>query len=531
MKNRFTVLYFLAAVTAGIIVACSGESAEKTTTDVVVEPGEDTTARESGFFERSQKNPVDNALVHAFELAKRNGKHVTYFTNTYSGSFFLLQNRKEMYIKEGKVHPSLRFGLIDGKGKLLLPATYERIGNPGMIADDFMEIRANGKYGLYNYAENKIIQPEYDALYPSSIMEYVAIGQKGNAFFKVYANGSNKAFAEGKGAPDYVRLLKTYRYNTESEQFGLWTETYAIEVFQNEEEYMYGGNMIIPPSYLLRLGIFPDFETNITPRWSDMGMDSIDVSLIDNKKTGNGITASLLSAYAYVSDARGYESQQRYVITTDRNNSVKAKKKLLEFDNYTMMNTCEYPAVHPIVHFINDSLVEVRSYMENTSEALPYRSFSRYTYYQISSDGSINELKANGLFPMTAAIELKRAYFKGCFIRLLEEEEAMNADVYDEDYAESGMSMLAFTDHLSADDLEYMRNEIYARHGMKFKDPEWDALFRTFKWYKPKFNSVDSKLTPVEKKNLELIRIVEKELRAHPESLVHESHAYEIIAG
>lgn len=529
MKNRYTILYFAVALIAGIIVACSGESAEKQTQDIVAEPGEDTTSREKGYFERTEKHPFDNRLLNAYKLAKKNGKYVSYFVNTYSGTFFLIQNREQKFNKQEKLYNNLRFGLIDGKGKRLLPTEYDRIGNPGFIADDYMEIRKNGKYGLYNYAENKLFEPEFDALYPSAIMEYVAIGQKGNTFYKIYPDGKNKPFSANQSAPGYTRLLKDYRFNIESEYFGLWISTYEMDTpAETDYSYSYSSAMILTPSYLLRLGIFPEIEDYLSMDWSEFGTDSLDVSLVDGKKRSENTYSMLTSFYSYTADARGYESQQRYLVTLDSKNTVKSKRKLLDFDNYLFQNSCSNGAAQPKVRFVNDSIVEVKNYKENKSEAIPYLLFTHYSYYLISTEGNVQEL-GSGIFPMTAAIELNRGHFKGCFARMIVGEDVMNSPSYDEDLFDT--PMYAYTDHLSAADLEYMRNEILARHGMKFKDERWNAIFRSYKWYKPKRTKVDGLLSPVEKKNLELIRILEKELQQLPESLIHEEHSYMVVAG
>lgn len=76
-----------------------------------------------------------------------------------------------------------------------------------------------------------------------------------------------------------------------------------------------------------------------------------------------------------------------------------------------------------------------------------------------------------------------------------------------------------------------MRNEIYARHGLRSKDSKWSSVFKSFKWYKATSANVDAKLTPVEKKNLQLIRQVEKELKENPEKFRNEEARYLEMAG
>jgi hypothetical protein len=55
-------------------------------------------------------------------------------------------------------------------------------------------------------------------------------------------------------------------------------------------------------------------------------------------------------------------------------------------------------------------------------------------------------------------------------------------------------------------DLKIMRNEIYARHGYIFKTPELKTYFLKQSWYYGQHNDVTSKLSSIEKQNIELIK-------------------------
>jgi len=64
--------------------------------------------------------------------------------------------------------------------------------------------------------------------------------------------------------------------------------------------------------------------------------------------------------------------------------------------------------------------------------------------------------------------------------------------------------------------LQVMRNEIYARHGYKFKaGGEMARYFGQQEWYRPQFDDVTSKLTDIERINIELIQALEKDLKEH----------------
>jgi hypothetical protein len=65
----------------------------------------------------------------------------------------------------------------------------------------------------------------------------------------------------------------------------------------------------------------------------------------------------------------------------------------------------------------------------------------------------------------------------------------------------------------SLKELRITRNEIFARHGCIFKSKDLTDYFNQFDWYEPKFKKVDSLLTENEKKNIQLILCLEKELK------------------
>jgi hypothetical protein len=64
--------------------------------------------------------------------------------------------------------------------------------------------------------------------------------------------------------------------------------------------------------------------------------------------------------------------------------------------------------------------------------------------------------------------------------------------------------------NLTAEEMKKMRNEIYARHGYIFQNQEMLAHFSKMPWYKGEHTDVRNMLTPLEKKNIELIKEMEK---------------------
>lgn len=65
---------------------------------------------------------------------------------------------------------------------------------------------------------------------------------------------------------------------------------------------------------------------------------------------------------------------------------------------------------------------------------------------------------------------------------------------------------------LSIKEVNYAKNEVYARHGRKFNSPELQNYFNSKSWYKGTINPdsfSESLLSDVEKKNVELLRDIE----------------------
>jgi hypothetical protein len=59
--------------------------------------------------------------------------------------------------------------------------------------------------------------------------------------------------------------------------------------------------------------------------------------------------------------------------------------------------------------------------------------------------------------------------------------------------------------------LKIMRNEIFARHGYRFKTPDMTAYFGAKSWYAPQYDDVTDRLTEIERINIALIQELEKE--------------------
>ena len=80
------------------------------------------------------------------------------------------------------------------------------------------------------------------------------------------------------------------------------------------------------------------------------------------------------------------------------------------------------------------------------------------------------------------------------------------------DYPEASTRLLKAKDveNMMKEDLEYMRNEIFARHGFCFSKKNLRQQFEMQDWYVPATVNIKGLLTDIEKKNIDIIKRYEK---------------------
>lgn len=80
------------------------------------------------------------------------------------------------------------------------------------------------------------------------------------------------------------------------------------------------------------------------------------------------------------------------------------------------------------------------------------------------------------------------------------------------DYPEASQRLLKPKDveNMMKEDLQYMRNEIFARHGFCFNKKDLRQQFEMQDWYVPNTVNIKGFLTDIEKKNIEMIKRYEK---------------------
>jgi len=144
---------------------------------------------------------------------------------------------------------------------------------------------------------------------------------------------------------------------------------------------------------------------------------------------------------------------------------------------------------------INDTLFEFRTTSEFDQDLLNDKHFLKegpYFYYLHIQNGKLVALPNTRLFGCTKYIKMDDSYLQGCFVMIGGIDEN---------------SPKTTTDHATPEILEYMKNEIYASYGYKFKSADWNDRFadRFERGDSLKTINIDDSLTVIDKYNINFL--------------------------
>lgn len=464
----------------------------------------------------------DADLLQELKSLKKKYPYITYVSKTEAGNLHLFATSRYNLPNSGneKKEPFQKIGMVDGNGKLLLACNYEKIGNPGGIASGCVEVFADGKYGLYNYITNKLVEPQFEVIFPATVMAYVAIGEKDGKFYKIYEDGTQSLITAEKEIPSYQSLSKLRNFDIKDKRISWWVST--TELMDPEYDYdgmEWGKGLIFPPSYLVNLKVIEDYIGGIVTYNDDAGVEQYKTSVEKTLPRNKEVRSFVESFYAEGSDARGYETERKHLVTVKGKNKVIDSKKIFE---PLMDKEGIFKESFQSFTFLNDSLVAVKETVFSYEEDAIYACMTMLSYFSIDAKGRIKALYPESIFEMASVIELTPEHFKGFYF-------INNPDFsYDSDDQTDNVIV---TRHLNLKDLQYMRNEVYARHGYIFKDAYWNQTFQKKSWYKGRFTNVDAKITPLEKKNLQFIQQWEKKLKSNENQYTKPKGATYVAAG
>jgi hypothetical protein len=392
---------------------------------------------------------------------------------------------------------NIRMGIVNQEGDTLLALDYDKIYNPDGTAKGFIEIERKGKRGLYNYSTRNIFKPEYDVIFPSSQDEIIAFGKKGDDY---YAIRDSVAELYTEEIPTYSTLGEKWNFDINAKNINYLHDSYNEYI--PEGGPLTGEGVVFTPSYLLQLSFLPEIIEEIEiGKNAEFALTETKGKIIKTTSLTEKIFILFTSFYEEGIDSRGWQINQSNVVTVDSKNNVLQSKIFLGDPEWsTNFFPCDNRSGFNYLE--QERMLEVYTVRNVEKEYNLYDFMTCFEYYKINENGEIEKLQSTRFYDFTKYVILNDNHFKGCFTKHIGRIATIEGD-------EANMWL---SNHLTIEDLDLMRNEIYADYGLKFKTTKWQQYFSKQPWYKPSYDNVDHLLTETDKKNLEFILSIREKM-------------------
>ncbi|NMM47323.1 YARHG domain-containing protein [Marinigracilibium pacificum] len=512
MNTNRLFFYFIVLLS---IISCDSTKSEKTNTEKVAQSNQNeyrlvTVEKEKSTIEKSTDFELDSITFH---------KRVQYLNSLYGRAPYYVLTEKSVlfYITDQPSKYSSntppKYGLATDSLDLVLNLKYETIGNPNQLLKNCMEINTGNLYGIFNYSTFEVLDPDFDFFIPdeNSAKEH-AYGFKNGRWYKIEFDNLNSYY---EVEYDPSRYLSNFQINNNSILDNLIYSTYNYGTFKEKQ---IGKGDFVLPSFLVRMNIYGqkvmEDVTNPGQHNGDYGIEHFNIETTEENplSIGEKIKAFVVKFQESGIDARGYSINQSKLLIQNTDNNI--------FNSIILSNEDGLNAQCNDYDFklVTDTLLQVKS---NTRAGSTIFNDTNYRFYSIDETGEITLLESSRKYDFTKFVEINDSYFTGCFYSV---SQFSKPDEY-------GGSTYIKTKHLSINDLDLMRNEIFAEYGYKFKTSFWKEYFKEQSWYVPLHDNVDSLLTDLDRKNIELILLKRNEMNGKEDEFTKPEQVFYHAAG
>jgi hypothetical protein len=255
--------------------------------------------------------------------------------------------------------------------------------------------------------------------------------------------------------------------------------------------------IIVYPSFLRDLGITDagnDFVISDYYSVMGMGMEETEIGFEKIESFSDKLFSVVSFFMESGADARGYHFKKNDLITVDQHADTISTQRRFISNDLGYRDPCSDESYRAI----DSTLFEVR-YQPSKYEVKEQQHIRQtaFRYYHVDADGKINVLESNREFPFTQFVKIDESYFTVCNFDYIE-----YADDNSPNYERPNVIV---TKSLSNEELDIMRNEIFASYGFKFKSEKWKNYFEGKSWYKPQHDDVNHLLNEIDRYNAKFI--------------------------
>jgi len=362
-------------------------------------------------------------------------------------------------------------GLVDETGRVIVPPQFDLIGTPEIVFPGTIEVMSNNKIGYYSLAGSELVPAKYDLIIPYITQETKALVKMDSVY-----GWLDPHFIYHTGFPfdEAMDYFNKFRFLEEPLRLD-GTEQPLCQVPDPEE---IGNGIIIPPSYLVRYGIFdpilPGFVTGYEGFFSEneyIQKESFNVFNLSDR-------VNILITHF---KTRYLEGREEFYYTN---------KLTLVDQNQDTLSTSRLWGETIQLKRIDSTLLEA-NITYSSWEPDEFMNYPIYTYYQIK-DNRIVQLESNRDYDMTQFVKLDSSYFQGQF------------KIYDfntdHEMEVSFMPPIFF---------ERLRIDILASYGYIFTDQKVIDGLRYKNWYTPAIETYEEVYliaSEIDRHNLDFIQ-------------------------
>jgi len=354
----------------------------------------------------------------------------------------------------------VQMGLVDSKGDTIVPVAYDLIGSIGFEDENLVEVMLDGKVGYFDVEKKQVlVEPEFDLIIPYGRDHVWAIAKQDSIYG--WLDGQ---FSYHQGFPSEQVRQWVNKFEFLKQNIRLKPDMHTFCEIPSAEQT--GNGIIVPPSYLSKHRIFDEIEANISTTkvpvngWTDY-----------KETTGSFLETITDGIQAVVTTIR-----ERYL--DGREEFYNSSTLVFVNERLDTLHVASISGQELSMHPIDSTLLEVRTphdFWFGEYEASDETNLYQHTYFSITENNEITQLKSNRLYPQTQFVMLDSSYLMGNFLvysSVTQKEES--------------------TTFLSVRTLTFMRDEILASYGYAFKEKEKIAHFQQIgDWYTPRFAKVE----------------------------------------
>lgn len=502
--------YLLPTVLAFLFFSCSQQQAqkEKEAEDLVITADkiadEDKSTIEAKSIKKRNYEGINPAIKTTLMTLDSLYDYAPFYFHVEGETYFVVCRGTGEFTATTAFKKGFKYGLVNEKFEEVIKPEYEKIYNLDVSFANCVEVKKDGKVGLINIYDGTKIAPQFDYIIPKNGTTAVAYGLKAGKWYKIsQPNGIELVDIAANN------VFQALQFDAKNHASTLMYSSYARH---HEDDPIEGNGVVITPSYIERLQIMDEFYTDFiadSESQVDFGKSEMRIKTSEPSSISDQVISFFVSFYEEGIDARGYATEKTKLVVVNQADNSLNYKPLVEWGE-----SGEVCNQH-LIKFVHNDLIEVI-----TSKKKHYDYEPHYQYFKVALDGTISELISNRRFPYTEFIQIDTSYFTGCFAQSIPKSDPEH-DRYN----------FYLSAHLTIDDLDMMRNEIFASYGYKFKTKKWQQHFAQKSWYTPKYDQVDDQLSDLEKENIEVILKRKNEMEGQEQDFVKKEKFLYVAAG